>query len=276
MKPNYKTLIYDDDCPLCSAYTQAFVKTGMLQKEGRKSFREVDDATFALVDKNRCHNEIPLIDKETKQVWYGIDALLEILGNKVPLIKIVGNIKPVKWALQKFYKFISYNRKVIVAKKTGAGYDCSPDFNTHYRVIFLFIFLLFNSLMLSPLYYDIFTRSFIRNSSLFELQAAHLSFVAVNITCAMLLKKNKAFEYLGQVNMLALITVLLIVPLLFINRLFPMAGSWFTNSYLVVITIFIGRQYIHRMGYAGIIRHNRWLVVTNILSLIIFLTYLIM
>jgi predicted DCC family thiol-disulfide oxidoreductase YuxK len=275
MKANAKTLIYDDDCPLCSAYTQAFVKTGMLHKEGRKSFREVDDVAFALVDKKRCHNEIPLIDKETRQIWYGIDALLEILGNKVPFLKFVGNIRPVKWALQITYKFISYNRKVIVAKKSRPGYDCSPDFNAQYRFAFLIFFFLFNSLMLFPLYYDVFSRSFIRSSSLFELQTAHLSFVMVNISCAMLLKKNTAFEFLGQVNMLALITVLLMVPLLLVNRLFPLAG-WFNNSYLAVVTVFIARQYIHRMSYAGIIPNKYWLIVTNILSLIIFLTYLIM
>jgi hypothetical protein len=90
----------------------------------------------------------------------------------------------------------------------------------------------------------------------------------------MLLKKNTAFEFLGQVNMLALITVLLMVPLLLVNRLFPLTG-WFNNSYLAIVTVFIARQYIHRMGYAGIIPNNCWLIVINILSLIIFLTYLI-
>jgi hypothetical protein len=76
--------------------------------------------------------------------------------------------------------------------------------------------------------------------------------------------------------MLALITILGLVPLLFINLLLPMTGSWFTNFYLAVVTLFISRQYIRRMTYAGIIRHHRWVIVVNIASLTIFLTYLSM
>ncbi len=92
----------------------------------------------------------------------------------------------------------------------------------------------------------------------------------------MFLGKRMAFEYLGQVNMLALITILCILPLQCINLLLPMTGGWLTNSYLALITLFISRQYIHRMNYAGIIRNHKWVIVANIVSLIIFLTYLSM
>jgi predicted DCC family thiol-disulfide oxidoreductase YuxK len=83
MKSSSKILIYDDGCPLCSAYTTAFVKAGMLDKEGRKNFNTIDANTFALIDKQKCNNEIPLIDTRTNEVWYGIDALLEILSSKI-------------------------------------------------------------------------------------------------------------------------------------------------------------------------------------------------
>jgi predicted DCC family thiol-disulfide oxidoreductase YuxK len=276
MTQDTKMLIYDEDCPMCSAYTKAFVKTGMLKEEGRKSFTQVDSNIFALIERQKCHNEIPLIDTTTKQVWYGIDALLEILDSRIPLVKTIGNIRPVKWFLRKVYKFISYNRKVIVARQARAGYDCSPDFNLTYRLSFLLFFLFFNSLMLAPLYTGVFSRSFVAGSSPTELQSAHLIFVLVNISSAMFLGRRRAFEYLGQVNMLALIAILGLVPLLFINLLLPMTGSWFTNFYLAVVTLFISRQYIRRMTYAGIIRHHRWVIVVNIASLTIFLTYLSM
>ncbi len=267
-------LIYDEDCPLCSAYTKAFVYTGLLEEAGRKSFREVGIETLGLVDTKKCNNEIPLIDYNTKEVWYGIDALLEILDSKVPFIKFIGNITPVKWILTKAYKFISYNRKVIVARRAGAGYDCSPDFNARYRLVFLLCFLVFNSLMLYPLYAGVFNRSFIGGSSYMQVQFAHLIFVGVNISSALLLKKKLAYEYLGQVNMLALITVLLLVPLLLINNIFTTTGNWFTNSYLVLLTIFITSQYIHRMNYAGVLPHHHGLIAVNILSVLFFLTYL--
>jgi len=96
MKTSSKIIIYDDGCPLCAAYTFAFVAAGILNGQGRKNFSNIDTATFELIDKAKCNNEIPLVDTDTKQVWYGIDALLELLDSKIPFIKFVGNIKPVK------------------------------------------------------------------------------------------------------------------------------------------------------------------------------------
>ena len=117
MKSNNKTLIYDDACPLCVWYTGAFVKSGLLTTEGRKAFSTCDTELLNAIDLERGKNEIPLIDIENKQVLYGIDAMLEVLGEKFPVIKTIGNVKPVNWFLKRLYKFISYNRKVIVAKK---------------------------------------------------------------------------------------------------------------------------------------------------------------
>lgn len=275
MKKNTKILIYDDDCPLCAAYTAAFVKTGLLNEEGRKSFSNIDGGNFAFVDKTKCHNEIPLIDTNTKQVWYGIDALLEILDQKIPFIKYIGNIKPVKWFLQKLYRFISYNRKVIVAQSSTTNYDCSPDFNSRYRICFLAVFFLFNTAMLFPLYQTVFSHSFIGRSSYIQLQAAHLLLVASNIACALLLKNKTGLEYLGQVNMLALLSILLLIPLHFIIKYFLPLQNVYTNIYVFLLSVFIINQYIKRMKYAGIIGRHNWVPAVNFLSLLAFIIYLI-
>src|SRR4051794_7231311 len=73
-------------------------------------------------------------------------------------IKSIGNFVPVKRFLTRLYKLISYNRKVIVARKCGTGrFDCSPVFNVFYRVLFMMICLLFNSVMLWPLHISLFS-----------------------------------------------------------------------------------------------------------------------
>lgn len=275
MKTNTKILIYDDDCPLCAAYSAAFVKTGLLNEEGRKSFSNIDAASFACIDKSKCYNEIPLIDINTKQVWYGIDALLEILDQKIPCIKFIGNIKPVKWFLQKFYRFISYNRKVIVAETPKTNYDCSPDFNTRYRICFLAVFFLFNTAMLFPLYQTVFSHSFIGRSSYLQLQAAHLLLVTSNITCGLMLKNKTGLEYLGQVNMLALLSILILLPLHFINKYYLPLQNVYINMYLFMLSVFILKQYIKRMIYAGIIGQHNWVPAVNFISLLAFIIYLI-
>jgi len=37
-----QTLLYDEDCPLCQAYTSAFVKTGILDENGKKPFTKIE------------------------------------------------------------------------------------------------------------------------------------------------------------------------------------------------------------------------------------------
>ena len=93
MENNDKVLIYDDACPLCVAYTSAFVKTGLLTAEGRKPFSDASPELLHCINWQRSKNEIPLFDPVSKKVWYGIDALLEILGQKMFAYK---NHRPVK------------------------------------------------------------------------------------------------------------------------------------------------------------------------------------
>lgn len=276
MKTDSKIIIYDDDCPLCAAYTSAFVKMGFLDKNRRKNFGNIDAVTFALIDKKKCNNQIPLIDLNSKQVWYGIDALLEILDQKIPFIKSFGNIKPIKWLLQKFYKFISYNRKVIVATSAKTNsYDCSPDLNIPYRIYFLLFFFIFNTWMLLPLYETVFCKSFISNSSIIQLQAAHLALVCCNIFTALCLTKKTAMEYLGQVNMLALLSILLLLPLHFINKYTGVADTGINNIYMGFTSIIIIKEYFRRMRYAGIIKNYFIIVWIHAVSITAFFIYLI-
>ncbi len=219
MKQNNYVLIYDDACPLCAAYTNGFVKAGLLNAENRKSFSNCDKNLFTNIDINKSVDEIPLIDQATNKVYYGIDALLEILNQKLPFIKAIGNIRPVKWFLQSLYKFISYNRKVIVATQAPEnGFDCSPAFNIRYRLLFLCVFLLFNTVLLFPMHHYVIENSLFRGTTIFQLQLAHGLFVSVNIVVGLSLGTRRGLEYLGQVNMLALLVILLNIPLILLNQ----------------------------------------------------------
>jgi len=271
-KINY--LIYDDNCPLCSVYTAAFVRLGLLPAEGRVPFTKASPALLSLIEIETGKNEIPLIDATTNKVFYGIDALLEILGQKMPVIKIVGSITPVNWFLKKLYKLISYNRKVIVARKCGHHqFDCSPEFNAFYRLVFLSIFLVFNSLMLLPIHYSILTNLSFYSLSFFQLESAHLLFVVTNCLIASFLPFKTALEYLGQINILALCTVLLCIPLLFFEGLIG-GNNLFISLYLFALTVFVVREYFRRMRYAGILTTNRTAVKINFVCVVSFLTYL--
>ena len=268
-----KILVYDDNCPLCSWNSGLFVKYGFLNAEGRKPFSTLDDALLSKIDFDKSRNEIPLLDISTNKVLYGIDAFFEILDQKIPFIKIIGNFFPLKWFLKRIYKLVSYNRKVIVAKKCAPNsIDCSPDDNHLYRSIFLVVCLAFNTLMLFPFQNNLFSNLSYYHLNFFQLQAAHFALVIINCTLAFSFSKTKAYEYLGQVNMLALSVILLLIPLMIILIMFQM--EWLATSWLILTAVFIFKEYLRRMEYVGVLVKNKWIVSINILSLIGFILYL--
>jgi hypothetical protein len=261
-----KILIYDDNCPLCTWYSGAFVKCGLLPAEGRKAFSSLESSLLNKINFEKGKNEIPLLDTVSGKVWYGIDSLLEILGQKFPIIKQTGNIKPVKWFLKKLYKLVSYNRKVIVAKKCGPGsIDCAPDINYFYRLLFMVVCLLLNTLSLFPVHAIVFSKLSYYSLTITELQAAHFGLVFINCLLTLNFKKEKAIEYLGQVNMLALITILLLLPLLAAGSI-P-ESEWIISVYLIVTAAIVFKEYLRRMEYAGVLINNKWVVSINLLSL---------
>jgi predicted DCC family thiol-disulfide oxidoreductase YuxK len=274
---NTKIIIYDDSCPLCSAYTSTFVKTGLIDKDSRKNFSTITPELLQQIDIKRAVNEIPVIDTATKQVWYGIDALLEILQQKIPFAKPIGNIRAIKWLLQKLYKFISYNRRVIVAAKTTPGYfDCPPDFNIRYRFTFMAIFLAVNTSLLFLLQQYVLAASIFSSTGTLQLQLAHASLVFINILIASQLNKKDGFEYLGQINMLALIVMLLTVPLILLNRYATVHNSQLNSFYLGIITLFAVQEYTRRMKFIGFVQSHPGIIFANVISAAAFTIYLIL
>jgi len=268
-----KILVYDDNCPLCTWYSGLFVKYGFLNAHGRKPFSTLDDKLLAKIDFDKSKNEIPLLDTSTHKVVYGIDALLEILDQKIPFIKATGNFAPLKWVLKRIYKLVSFNRKVIVAKKCGpASIDCSPDYNYLYRFIFMAVCLVLNTLMLYPFQYNLFSKLSYYHLDLYELQAAHFAFVIINCTLAFSFGKAKGYEYLGQVNMLALLVILLLSPLLIIQFIFD--SELLITIWLILTAAYIFKEYLRRMEYAGVLSNNKWIVSMNLLSLTGFILFL--
>lgn len=268
MENNDKILVYDDACPLCVAYTSAFVKTGLLTAEGRQSFSDVSAELLHTINYQRSKNEIPLLDPVTNKVWYGIDALLEILGSKCPAIKTIGHLKPVNWFLKKLYSFISYNRKVIVAAKASPlKIDCSPSFNLFYRVLFMLVFLAANTLMIYPVHQHLLSKIPGYSLSAGQLFLLHTAMVAINCILALFMPKQTAIEYLGQVNMLTLVTSLLLLPLL-ITGAYLNLHNWVNYLYLGLLTIVIFNEYFRRMDYAQILNRYKMVITINLVCVI--------
>ena len=131
MKPD-KIILYDEVCPMCGLYTECFVRWRWLEREGRQPFREGNQAWHHQVDWARARHEIPLICPEGGPTRYGVDSLLALVGQRHGVLRRIGEWPPVYWLLQRFYRLISYNRRVLAGSRGAA--ETGPDLHRGWRL----------------------------------------------------------------------------------------------------------------------------------------------
>ncbi|WP_178989812.1 DCC1-like thiol-disulfide oxidoreductase family protein [Winogradskyella schleiferi] len=241
-----QTLLYDKDCPLCNVYTSGFIKTKMLDSNGRKAYCNLTAEEQNFIDLQRATNEIALFDTKNKTVIYGIDSLLKVIGNSMPWVEKIGNLKPVKFGLKKLYSFISYNRKVIIPSKEDRSQtlQCVPDFNYKYRTFYMLFATLISSLVLfnfSKMIGFIPESSFVRECAIV---LGQIGFQALFISK---LKFEKQINYFGNLMTVSLMGSLILIPVFIINLFFVLPEialfAWFGLT-----VIYMLYEHIRRVG----------------------------
>ena len=274
MKTSNQILLYDDYCPLCAWYSGLFVKYKLLAPENRQPFSTASETLLSLIDFEKGRNEIPLVDPVNGTVLYGLDALLSILGKPFPLIEKIGKIKPLHWLLTKLYKFVSYNRKVVVARKCGTGrIDCSPEFNIPYRLLLVLLSLTIMILSIGAVHSTILSHISFYTITKAQLLIATLIITSISYASAFISPRRKTIEFFGQASMLTILTVLFLIPLLLLNNFINLPG-WLVLSYLGFVAIVIGKEYFRRMQFIEKISKQLPLVIIHTTSMGFFICYL--
>ena len=234
------TLIYDKDCPMCTLYSGAFIKCGMLENDGRENFSEMSAKNELIIDYERAKNEIALINQNSGEVRYGLDSLLVIIGNSFPSLEKIGRLKPLYWFFKKCYSFISYNRKVIVpSSELMTEKSCVPSFNLKYRLLYIFFALSFSTIVFKSFFLKISPLD--RNFQIIEYGIA-LLFIG-QIICQLFILKNNFLNHFGNVMTVFLAGSLLLLPFLFldINQDISLLYFLFLN---VIMVIELNRRYL--------------------------------
>lgn len=130
-------IIYDANCPFCKWYTGLFVKTGLLNPNGRIPYSTAINLPELQFDMVLSRDKIALINPETKEVHYGIDSLLHVLGKRFSWIERIGKLPVIHFLLTCLYSFISYNRKIIAPSRCETACDCAPSQNYFWRFVFI-------------------------------------------------------------------------------------------------------------------------------------------
>lgn len=235
----HQTLLYDEDCPLCSLYTTGFVKSGMLDQNGRKSYCKLSEEEQRFVDLERAPNEIALIDNKTKTVTYGVDSLLKVIGHSFPWIEKIGTAKPVHFILKKLYSFVSYNRKVIIpgAVKEENKLQCSPDFNYKYRFIFIGFALTITTFVLYG-YSNLI--SILPKTNIWREVALAFGQIVFQSLFILKLDQKTIVNYAGNLMTVSLMGSLILLPILILNQFINIPETvilgWFGMTVFVMFT----------------------------------------
>jgi len=224
-------ILFDDECPMCYAYTKTFIKTGMLDKNGREAYQNMPANICPLVDKQRAANEIALVNTLTGEVTYGIQSLFKIIGHALPAFKKLFSFGPFVYFMQRFYAFISYNRKVIIPAKIKVN-TIQPDFKMQYRLIYLLFTWLVTAYILTA-YARLLTQFVPLGTSYREylICGSQMLFQGIII---LFYRKDKLWDYLGNMMTISLAGSLMLLPMLAISGHFQLNPIAFILYFLMV------------------------------------------
>lgn len=260
------TLIYDNECPMCNIYSKGFIKSGMLDENGREAFTEMSFKNKNLIDFNRAKNEIALVDHNKNRVIYGVDSLLLIIGNSFPMLEKMARIQPLYWFFKKLYSFVSYNRKQIIPSVKDSSEECCvPDFNLKYRLTYLIFVVLFSSYVLS-----IFSAKLglNLNQNFARELIICLGQIVWQTLFLRLYLKEKIWDYLGNMMTVSLIGTLLLIPALFLN-LNPISSIIYFG--IVVFIMFLEHIRRCKILNLNLLPTLSWMIFRTMVVIILFL-----
>ncbi|SHH84230.1 thiol-disulfide oxidoreductase DCC family protein [Flavobacterium defluvii] len=266
-----QTLLYDEDCPLCSLYTTGFVKSGMLDENGRKSYCQLSEKEQSFIDLKRAPNEIALVDNKTQTVIYGIDSLIKVVGFSFPLIETFARIKPVHFILKKMYSFVSYNRKVIIPGnvKEENKLQCTPDFNYKYRFLFIGFALTITTFILFG--YSNLIPSLPKSNITREIVLALGQIVFQSLFLFLKFDKQTIINYAGNIMTVSLMGSLILTPILILSQFIQLPQTiilgWFG------VTVFI--MFLEHFRRVKILKLPFYLSYTWILYRILALVFIL-
>ncbi len=241
------TLIYDSDCPLCVGYTDLFLKNDMLDAQGRKAFAQINKKESSILDIGRAQDEIALINRESGVVTYGLESMLIVIGNRYKWMEKVARNPILFFLLKKLYKFISYNRKVIVpTPKSTASIQCTPSFNSRYRWYFILLSVLTSTLLVHQ--YFLLMPSVISSSGLEKALLMCVLQIPFQALMLRLTTKRNMLTYLGNMIAVSLIGSLLLTPILIASQ-FVFPGEAFLVGYFMLVFGFMILMHLKRVSY---------------------------
>lgn len=245
---SHHVLIFDEDCPLCKAYTGAFIKTKLLDENGRQPYTQLNEET-CLIDKDRARNEIALINTKTGHVIYGIDSLFKVISHRFTILAPLFGFAPFRWLMKKLYSFISYNRKVIIPSKASSE-SCAPSFNLKYRLAYIAFTWLLTSFILTK--YSVLLIGVIPPTHFFREFLICGGQIIFQSCVLVIISKDKLITYLGNMMTISFAGGLVLLLVMAIERLLHWHNPPVYSVIFMTVAGLMFLEHFRRMRLLGI------------------------
>lgn len=239
-------ILYDAVCPLCNLYTKGFIKAGMLDVNGRLPYQNLPAEMASRVDQQRFVNEIALVERTTGKVYYGVESLLKIIGYSFPGVATLFLLKPFFKIADVLYKFISFNRRVIVPVKkvesiSGAG---EPAFHKGYRIAYLVFTVIFTSLILSR--FSLRLGAIMPPGGFYRETLVCAGQVAWQAIAIHFVQKERRWDYLGNLMTISVAGGMVLLTGLAAGWIFDLHHPLFYAGYFCVVVTGMLLEHIRR------------------------------
>ncbi len=217
------TICYDGVCPMCNLYTRTFVRSGMLDAQGRETYQQLPEPLARHIDRERAVNEIALVNRQTGEVRYGIDSLFAVIGHSFPFLQPLFRQHAFHWLMTRAYRFISYNRRVIVPSALAGEDGDQPAFHRTYRIAYLLVSWLITAWILSG--YTELLEPLLPGSRFYREFLICGGQVIWQGCLIRAVRRERSWDYLGNMMTVSLAGGLALLPGLLL-------GSWLQAPYL--------------------------------------------
>lgn len=245
-------ILYDAVCPMCDLYTHGFVKAGMLDKTGRLPYQNTPANLACTVDQKRSVNEIALVHIPTGKAYYGVESLMKILGHSLPIFRPLFQCKPFVKIADKLYKFISFNRRVIVPPKKEEVRDPSlePAFHTKYRIAYLIFTWVLTSFILYK--YSIRLNAILPQSNAYREFLVCGGQVIWQLAAVRKLGREKSWNYLGNMMTISFAGALALFLIMILGKAFLLYNAFVYASLFGLVVGLMFLEHIRRVKLLGL------------------------
>ncbi|NEN24330.1 DUF393 domain-containing protein [Cryomorpha ignava] len=234
-----KKLLIDADCPMCQLYGKGFERLHLIDSQTVIPYQNTGDQYCWSVNLDRARSEIAFVDTETKETVYGIDAFIEIVSQNSPGLNRFLRFSPFHWILLKFYRLISFNRKVIASSKgLNPGLACEPDVHRAYRWTYIISTAIFTGFVLSILGQRLSAALGFTYFPMMEYGICFGQIIWQGIV-AKSFNKTKFLDYLGNMSTVSFLGALLLIPALLIHSILGLGPLYLIIAFGLVVLIML-------------------------------------